>query len=71
MQYITELASSNVTKSETPVPLPPKYNVMYPVDAPVRTVKNSFCTQNSVARHLSEYTAHLKDWVTRWIELYG
>ncbi len=55
MQYITKLATSQSQKPRFP-PLPqPKYNVMcYPVDAPVRTVKNSSCTQNSVARSLSE-----------------
>ncbi len=39
MQYITKLAMSQSQKSETSVPDPPKYNIMYPVDARVQTVK--------------------------------
>jgi hypothetical protein len=31
--------ASDITKSEIPVHPPPKYNIMYPVDASVRTVK--------------------------------
>ncbi len=37
MQYITKLAM--LQSQKTPVPSPPVYKVMYPLDASVRTVK--------------------------------
>ncbi len=50
LRYITKLATSQSQKPRFSLPQP-KYNVMYyPVDAPGRTVTNSSCTQNSVAR---------------------
>jgi hypothetical protein len=39
LQYITKLAMAQSQK--TPVPPPPKYKVMYPEDATVRSVKIS------------------------------
>jgi hypothetical protein len=39
MQYITKLSISTSQSQKQRSPLPPKYKVMYPLDAHVRTVK--------------------------------
>ncbi len=49
---------NKLPKVRNPVPPPPKYNVMYPLDARLWTVKNSSCTQNNDARPISEFTLH-------------
>jgi hypothetical protein len=38
---LIDLQSAPLTKSETPIPPPPKYKVMYPEDASVWSVKIS------------------------------
>ncbi len=59
MQYITKQAMS-VTKSGTPVPPPPNYNIMYPIDAPVRTVKISPVYKTLLTGPCAECTALLR-----------
>jgi hypothetical protein len=52
MQYISKLATSQSKKPRSPFP---KYEVMYPVDAHMQTVKIS--SVQKIVRYMSEFTA--------------